>query len=244
MKLAVLCLLALMVSAPKALAWNSPAPDVVLYCTPELEGALRQVVARYSAASSVEVHIFVAPPDGLIGLIRHRARDDVVFADVDTINALAKAALVDPGTVITLGRDPYVLIAKTGVDIPPGASAADLVATHVILVTDPTTAASFDGAAVLQAALPSVRPPRLVGVHNTQAVIVGVRDNAHFLGVVSATEAQAAGIARAGALSAAPPLISGARVTLGQSANAASLLDFIAGEQGKAILQSTGLEAP
>ncbi len=220
--------------------WTSPAPDVVLYCPPALADALRQVADRYMAASHVPVHIFVAPPDGLRGLIAHRARADVLVADAATVAALASQHLVRPETVIRLGQDPYVLIGKIGA-FPPQ-PAPNLVSAHVTVVPDPTTAASFDGAAILRASLPAGASPREIGVSDTPTVIDMVRANGTLLGLVNRTEAHGSGIAEAASLPAPPTPISAALVTQGQSGNEAALLAFIAGPIGTTILRNAGLE--
>jgi len=234
-------LLILAVGAGHAFAWDSPAPDIVLYCSPAMEGVLRQVALRYTAASHVEVHVFVAPPDGLIGLLKHRARGDVLVADAPTVQALAAGQVVRPETVIALGRDPFVLIGKAGVALPPGASAAQLVAGHGTVLPDPTTAASFDGAAILHASL-SGDAPQEIGVADTPTVVARVREDGRLLGLVHQTEAQEPGISQAARLDAPATPIDGALVSLGQSRNAAALLAFIAGPDGAAMLRSAGLE--
>jgi ABC-type molybdate transport system substrate-binding protein len=225
---------ALLVGAGDARAWNSPAPDVVLYCTAALEAPLSEVARRYGAASHVEVHMFVAPPDGLIGLIKHRARADVVVADTPTLASLAASGLVRVGSVAALGRDPFVLIAAA-------ASSGETAAT---VLPDPTTAASFDGRAVLQAAMPPVSPARVIGVSDTPEVAAMVRGDAGLAGLVHATEAHAAGLRVAAPVPAPPTPMSGGLVVNGQSANAAALLDFISGPEGTAVLHAAGMEPP
>ncbi len=225
--------LVLMAGAGRVMAWNSPAPDVVLYTTPALEVPLRDVAGRYTAASHIEVHLFIAPPDGLIGLIKHRARADVVVADAPTLDALASGRLVRRESLAELGRDPFVLIAAAG------ASAGEAGAT---VLPDPTTAASFDGRAVLAAATPPMSPARVIGVSDTPEVAAMVRGDATLLGLVHATEAGAAGLRVAGAVAAPPTPMSGGLVVNGQSANAGALLAFIAGPEGARVLRAAGME--
>jgi ABC-type molybdate transport system substrate-binding protein len=216
-----------------ALAWNSPAPDVVLYCTPALEAPLREVARRYTAASHVEVHMFVAPPDGLTGLTKHRARADVVAADTPTVAALASGGVVRGETVASLGLDPFVLIAEQGA--APGAPGATV-------LPDQTTAASFDGRAVLQAAVPPLPPAKIIGVSDTPEVSAMVRTDAGLLGLVHATEAHAPGLRVAAVVPVPPTPMSVGLVSLGQSANAGALLAFIVGAEGAAVLHAAGME--
>jgi len=237
----ILCL-ALMLSGGRAFAWNSPAPDVVLYCPPALQNALHRVADGYTAASGVNVHVFVAPPDGLKGLIAHRARDDVVVADSATIAALAARNQVQPESVVRLGKDPFVLIRNDRAALPPGAGVAQLVATYPTVLPDPTTAASFDGAAVLRADGRAASPVQEIGVSDTPTVIARVREETGLLGLVHQTEASGPGIAKAATLAVAATEVSAGLVTNGQSANAATFLGYLAGPKGAAVLHAFELE--
>jgi ABC-type molybdate transport system substrate-binding protein len=236
-----LCLALMLASARPASAWVSPAPDVVLYCTPALDTALHEIAGAFRAATGVEVHIFVAPPDGLIGLIKHRARDDVVIADTPTIATLAAAHAVKPESVTPLGKNPFVLIRKQGA-ADAAAGLAQLVAAHPTVLPDPTTAASFDGAAVLRQDAEAQNPVKEIGVSDTPTVIDQVRENAGLLGLVHQTEASAPGIAKAATLHVAPTDMSGALVTNGQSGNADRFLAYVSGPAGQAMLRKAGLE--
>jgi len=237
-----LTLACVVATGSRSLAWESPAPDVVLYCTPALEVPLREAATQYRGESHVEVHIFVGSPDGQAGLIRHRARADVLVADAQTIDVLKSEHLVRPESIVALGSDPFVLIGKLGAVGAAETTAAQLVSTHATVLPDPTTAATFDGAAVLRKSLPATTFLRLIGVANTPTVIAVVRGDGRLLGLVNRTEAGSAGVREAASLSAAATPVSGALVTNGQSRNAGDFLKFIAGPQGRAILKSAGLE--
>ncbi len=236
----LLCLRAFHPDAARA--GDSSAPDVVLYCTPALQAPLHQAAEQYRAANHVEIHILVSSPDGQAGLIRHRARADVIIGEASLIGTLAAEHLLRSGSVVPLGADPFVLIIRKGVTLPHGATPAQLLAAHTMVLTDATTAASFDGSAILHAAVPDAKPTRSIGVADTPTVIALIAHDPSLLGLVNRTEATGADIAEAAALAAPPAPISGALCKNGQSRNAASLLAFIAGPQGRAILQSAGLE--
>jgi ABC-type molybdate transport system substrate-binding protein len=237
-----LCLALLLAGARPAFAWVSPAPDVVLYCTPALDAALHDIAGSFRAATGVEVHIFVAPPNGLLGLINHRARDDVVVADAPTIATLASNHAVRPETVTALGKDPFVLIGRQAAAWHAGDGVAHLVATYPTVLPDPTTAASFDGAAVLHQDTEAQAPLREIGVSDTPTVIARVREDGKLLGLVHQTEATAPGVTKAATLHVAPTDMSGALVTNGQSGFAEKLLAYIAGPTGQAALRKAGLE--
>jgi ABC-type molybdate transport system substrate-binding protein len=237
-----LCLALLLTSAHSAFAWVSPAPDVVLYCTPALDTALHDIAGSFRAATGVEVHVFVSPPDGLLGLIKHRARDDVVIADAPTIATLASTRAVRPESVIALGKNPFVLIRKQGAADPAATGLAHLVATYPTILPDPTTAASFDGDAVLHQDAEVHAPVKEIGVSDTPTVLARVREDGNLLGLVHQTEATQPGITKAATLQVAPTFMSGALVTNGQSGNAERFLAYIAGAPGQATLRKAGLE--
>jgi ABC-type molybdate transport system substrate-binding protein len=236
------CLAWLMVGGRAAGAWTSPAPDVVLYCLPALEAPLHRVARDFAAANGIEVHIFVSPPDGLLGLIKHRARADVVIADAATIQTLSANNEVRPPSVTPIGRDPFVLISRAGAALPAGAGVTQLLSTYPVVLPDPTTAASFDGAMVLQAETHGGPPGREIGVSDTPTVIARVRAEPGLLGLVYQTESAGQGLAKAAVLQASPTPMSGALVTLGQSANAERFLAYVAGPAGEATLGAAGLE--
>jgi ABC-type molybdate transport system substrate-binding protein len=236
--LALACLLA--TTAP-AVAWDSPAPEVVLYCTPSLAAPLQVIAERFRAKTKAEVHIFVGSPDGQVGLIRHRARADVVVADTPTIALLKAEGFLRAETIVTLGDNPYVLVSRAEAGFPQGVSAAQLVAEHPVVLTDATTESTIDGAKVLQAAFPAATAPHVIGVADTPTVISLVRGDSTLLGLVNRTEA-GTGVHEVARLSPPPVPNSGALVGNGQSRNAAALLAFIDGPEGLTILKSAGLE--
>jgi ABC-type molybdate transport system substrate-binding protein len=224
-----------------ARAWDSPAPDVVLYCTPALRAPLRIAAAQYRRATHVEVHILVGSPDGQAGLIRHRARADVIVAEAAVIETLRAEHLIRAESIVALGDDAFVLIASKHAALPTGATAAQLLATHVTILPAATPAASFDGAAILLTVFPAASF-KIMSVADTQTVVVLTGSDPSTLGLVNRTESDSYGVKQAAPIPAAPVALAGALVSNGQSRNAAALLAFIAGPQGRAILQSAGVE--
>jgi ABC-type molybdate transport system substrate-binding protein len=205
---------------------------------------MRQVAAGFTAARDIEVHIFVSPPDGIVGLVRHRARADVVVADAPTLQVLAAGGQVRSGSVVALGRDPYVLIAHAAIAAPPADAVQPFLAAHATAVSDPTTAAGFDGHAVLHEVAPDLDAARITGLPDTPDIIDAVRADPDLVGLVLQTEAvaQKLGLHQVARLGVPPEPIAGGLVTLGQSANAADLLAYVAGPEGQATLHQAGLE--
>ena len=220
--------------------WSGRGLDVVLYCPAALEDALGQVAARYTADTHVPVHIFTGPPYRVRGLLVHRARADVVVADARAVQDWAAGRLVRAETVTQVGRNPYVLVARSDAAWPR-TDAATLLTGHETVLTDPTTAAEFDGAAIVHASVPQ-GVTRSIGVADTTTVLARVRQDGALLGVVQQTQAAAPLIHKVSDLSAPAEVLAGAIVTQGQSGNGAALLQFIAGQDGQAILRQAGLE--
>lgn len=218
--------LLIMLSAAPAYAWVSPAPDVVVDCEPSLAPTLR----RLAAADHIPVHVFTGPDSRLFGLIRHRARADIVVAAATLLDRLASARLIAPSPRPVLGTDRYVLIA--------GAATAP---THAV-VTDPTEAATFDGQALLhQIAIPLPAPP--IGVPTTQAVLRAVGDTPGLVGLVQESDAHSTDAVRIlpQAVPVPAPEIEAALTTNGQSRNAADFLAFIASADSRPAWRAAGL---
>lgn len=218
-----------------AYGWDSPDPDVVLYCSRPLAASCRVLARDFGAAHHIGVHLFLAPPDGLRGLIAHRARADVVLADAPTIAALAERGLVTPASIVTLGADPFVLASRNGAPESPGAGGA-------VVLPDATSAASFDGPAVLKAAFPGATPAAS-GVADTDSVTAELHAAPDAVGLLTATDAAGAGLTQTAALAVPPMRLAGAVVALRQSRNAQAFLDFVAAPDGRATLARAGVVA-
>ena len=224
-----------------AQAWESPAPDVVIYCTPGLLPPVAAIGKRFEHQTGIPVHFFVSPPAGLSGLIVHRARADVLVADGGTVGALAQSGALRAASVVQLGQDPFVLAGRAG-----GAGAAPFdqaLAHHRVAVPDATSAASFDGAALLRVAAPSFDAGSIIGVADTPDVAAEIRSDASVVGVLEATAAHQPGLAALATLPVPAEPVAAALVTNGQSHNAAALLAAFATPEGRAVLQAYGMEA-
>jgi hypothetical protein len=143
--------------------------------------------------------------------------------------------------VVQLGQDPFVLAGRAGQETAMPLD--QLLAHHHVAVPDPTTAASFDGAALLRAAAPAFDAGDIIGVADTPGVAAEIRADASTLGVLEATGAREPGLNVLARLPAPPEPIAAVLVTNGQSRNAAGLLAAIAGPEGSAVLHAYGMEA-
>ncbi len=220
-------------------AWTSPAPDLVVYCTPTLTDALSRTAALYRAYRHIPVRIFAGPPAAIEGLIAHRARADIAIADAPTLDALAAAQLISSPRLY-LGADPYVLAApaQTAPDTLP-----HLLATHTVVVSDPTSAASFDGRALLTA-LPQA-PAHTLGAADTPEIVYATEHAADRLGLLPLTSVHATPLlAVAATLNLPPARIEAAATTSGQSPSTADFLAFLQTQAARSALRAAGLEPP
>ena len=240
-RLGCLVMLIVVAGARSAFGWTSPAPDVVLYATPSMQKPLLVVAAQFSKSTGVKVHLLLASPDGLYGLLKHRARDDVVVADEHTMRHLAQDGSVVAASVVVLGKDAFVLAGGHAVK-GEGRDAAALLPAFDTVVPDATTAASFDGISVLRTALPDVAARHFVGVADVGEVLQKVEDNPGLLGLVHNTDLEGTNLIAVAAVPGPPATMSAALVTQGQSGNAAALLAFMTGPVGQAALRASGLE--
>ncbi len=219
--------------------WTSPAPDLVIYCPPTLVHALTQTAALYRADRHVPVRIFAGPPAAIEGLIAHMARADIAIADTPTIDALAAAHLVFPAR-LDLGADPFVLAApaQTAPDALP-----HLLASQTIVVSDPTSAASFDGRALLARLTPT--PPQTLGAADTPQIAYAVEHAPNRLGLLPLTSVRATTLLTVAATLPLPPAqIQAAATTHGQSPSTADFLAFLQTQAARSALHDAGLEPP
>ena len=243
MRLSRRAALMLPMAAGLAGGWVSPAPDVVLYTLPELRAVGAALGRRFAARRGIAVHGFAAPPLGLMGLIRHRARDDVVMADEATLQALVTSELVLADSVTTLGRDPYVLIGPTGM---ASLTVAEALAKYQVVVTDPTSAASFDGRGLLAVVAGRAPVAAPVGVATLPELRAAVAKGGERVGLTRASAAFGARgvrvVAEIPADLVPPVAISGGLTRNGQSDEAKAFLRFAGGE-ARGVWRAAGMEA-
>jgi ABC-type molybdate transport system substrate-binding protein len=220
--------------------WISPAPDVVVYTLPGLRGPVGRLADDFRRRTGVRVFVYAAPPAGIVGLVRHRARADVVVADAATVHALADAALITQASVAALGADPYVLVEAAGAAPEPAAAALGRL--HAV-ATDPTSAADFDGMALL-ASLMAGGAPKMppIGVAETTDVVAAVAAQAGLVGLVRASDASGAGgVSIVATLPLSAPIAAGLTKN-GQSGRAGEFLRFVTSPRGDAVLHAGGIE--
>jgi molybdate transport system substrate-binding protein len=229
--------LAVILGVPGA---RAAAPDVIVYGDPTLAHALREVGARFTAETSVPVHVFSAPPAVILAQLRHEVWNDVVVTLVPCVDQAEQAGVIEPGTRTGAWRTTLVM-ARAADPAPTGATLAN----DTIAITDPTPAATIDGPAVLAAR--GLHPAHVQGVANAAEVAFLLDTGAAALGLVHLTDVRAdpkLSVAAPVADTAYAPIVFAAAIsTLTHSPNARAFLGYLHTPAATEVLHAAGLEA-
>jgi molybdate transport system substrate-binding protein len=234
----VLAGLAVALALPWAASARAAAPDVIVYGDPTLTHALRDVGARFTAQTSVPVHVFAAPPTLILAQLRHSVWNDVVVTLAPWMDQAEQAGVIEPGTRTGAWRTTLVLARAAGVT-PANDPEHDTIA-----ITDPTPAATIDGPAVLAAL--GLHPAHVQGVANTAEVGFLLDTGAAAQGLLHLTDVRAdpkLSVAGPVADTAYPPIVYAAAIsTLTHSPNAHAFLDYLRSPAATEVLRADGLE--
>jgi molybdate transport system substrate-binding protein len=218
---------------------RAAAPDVIVYGDPTLAHALREVSARFTAETSVPVHVFSAPPAVILAQLRHEVWNDVVVTLVPWMDRAEQAGVIEPGTRTGAWRTTLVMARATD-PAPSGATPAN----DTIAITDPTPASTIDGPAVLAAL--GLHPPHVQGVANAAEVAFLLDTGAAAQGLVHLTDVRAdpkLSVAAPVADTAYAPIVYAAAIsTLTHSPNARAFLDYLHTPAATEVLHAAGLE--
>jgi ABC-type molybdate transport system substrate-binding protein len=223
-----------------ALAWalsgaaaRAAAPDVIVYGDPALSAALHDVAGRFTAQTGVPVHVFAAPPALIVAQLRHAVWNDVVVTLSPWMDRAIQAGVIEPGTRTGTWATTLVIARASG-----GADG------DRFAVTDPTPAATIDGAAVLAAA--GLRPAHVQGVATCADVAFLLKTGVAARGLLHLSEVRAdPGLAVAAPVPAsayAPIIYEAAISTDTHSPNARAFLNFLHAPAAVAALRADGIE--
>ena len=233
-----------------AAAGSSAPPDVALYCDPTLGPAMRQVGDLFEARAGAPVAVLSAPPSLMLAQIERNAYDDVLITLAGAMDEAVRRGLVEPETRRDGWQNRLVLAARAG-EIPPVAAVdpaalARLLKNGRLAITDPTVAAAFDGAAVLdQLGLTTAVAGRVTGAADTADVAFLVKTGAARLGLLYLTDVRAdPALAVAATLDPLPARTAYAAALnrQAQNPNARAFLDFLRTQEAIALLRGQGLE--
>lgn len=211
------------------------APDVVLYCDPDIAHACAAVGAEFRARTGVPVRVLSAPPVQQLALLARGTRNDVLITLTAQLDEAGAQHLLATDNCAGPWRDPLVL---------GGRGVVDAQGIGTLALVDPTEAGSLDGAAVARRL--GVRPTAVVGALDGREVAWMLAHFSARLGVLprSALLAEPSlAVVAAIPSDAAPPLTYAAAVSHGAlSRYATTFLDFLKTPAAQAVLADAGLE--
>ena len=234
--------LALLAAARPAAAANgrSDIPDVAISCDATLRPAVRRVGALFTARTRAPVHLFSAAPPLMLAQIERETQTDLLITLTQALDEGARRGLLMPGMRVDGWRNGLVIAARQG----SGTDLAKLLGAGRFAVTDPTIAATFDGAAVL--ARMGLSPPML-GAANTGEVAFLLTSGAARLGLLQRTDVVAdpalIGVAAVPDAAYAPIIYGAAAAVTSYSPNTRAFLDFLRTPRAREQLRAAGLDS-
>jgi hypothetical protein len=222
-------------------------PDVVAYCEP----ALRHAVTEAGRDFGHPVHVFCSPPPQMLAQLERTVQNDVLITQPAPMDEATRRGLIVAPTRAAIGGTVLVLVlagraGRTGtVSADPAAIAAFLGPQGRLAVSDPTPAATIDGAAILDSlGWSSALAGRVTGAANERDVAFLVATGAARLGLLTLAELRAdPRLALAARLPGAAPVAYEAAVSkLAKSPNAAAFVAHLRAAATVARLRAAGLE--
>ncbi len=167
-------------------------PDVVAYCDPTLRHAITEAGRDFGHP----VHVFCAPPTLMIAQLERIVQNDVLITQPGAMDDAARRDLIVTPTRAAIGGTTLVLAGRAGrigpVATDPAAIAALLGEDGRLAVTDPSRAATIDGAGVLAAlGWSEALHSRLIGAANEGDVAFLVATGTARLGLLHMTDVRA-----------------------------------------------------
>lgn len=235
-------ILAALAPAARADTGFNPAPDVVVACDPALLACLTRIGRRFRARSGAPVRLFTAPDFVIRAQVAHQAHADLLVMRSEAMDEAAAESLLQGTRRALRWRNTLVLARRADApdapDVLAGAPGAGPIA-----VTDPTSAASIDGPAVLQGLAP--RPQgRVIGVAEDADVVFLLKTGGAALGLLYRSEATAEPALRIAAVVGAGPDYAASLSRNNASRYAQAFLDFLQGDEAAAEARAGGLEVP
>ena len=245
MRALVLALIAWLVAAPVA------AVPLRILAASSLTEAMTAAVEAWAAAGHERPVLVFAASSALARQITAGAPADVfVSADVEWLDAVARAGRVVPGTRRIIAGNRLVLVVPAGdarrARLAKGFDLSRFVGDGRWTTGDPDAVpvGRYAKAALTSLGAWEAAVPKLARAENVRAALAFVERGAATAGVVYATDARAsAKVAVAGVFPAAshPPIVyPAAALNGGDTVQARAFLAFLAGPKGKAILTAQG----
>lgn len=209
-------------------------PDIVVYCDPTLAHAMRDIGSLFDARNQAPVHVFSAPPTLMLAQLARHVQNDILVTETGWMDRAESEGLIQSGTRVGGWRNRLVIARQAA------AARAD----DVFALTDPTPAATVDGAAVIAAM--GLKPARTLGVANSLEVAFLLDTGAASRGLLHLTDVRAdpaLAVAETVADGAYPPIVYAAAMSrLASSPNALGFLAFLRSPEAAERLRADGLE--
>jgi molybdate transport system substrate-binding protein len=208
--------------------------DLAVSCDTAAAPAVIAAGKAYRARDGVRVRVFPTAPGLLLPQIEREIQNDIIIAQLATIEQAEKAGLLVPGGRAGPWRNRLVTAEAKQPAGPEGAFAAP----------DPSPGSDIDGVAILGRL--GAPPAKVLGVLDTAAVAWMLANGEARQGLLHQTEVVADNRLRA--VSAVPddvwpPIRYAATVTkLARRGDPAAFINFLASPEGLAVLRAAGLE--
>ena len=219
---------------PSRISAGAATTDLAVTCDAAAGPAVIAAAQAYRGKAGVRVRVFPTAPGLVRPQIQREIQNDIVVAQIATIEQAEKQGLVAPGAPTGPWRNRLVTAAAKAPTGPEGSFA----------VPDQSPASEIDGIAILHRL--GVSPAKVIGVIDTGAVAWTLTNGAARQGLLHQTEVAADDRLRTIAPvpdDAWPPILYQAVITkLARRGDPAAFLAFLASQEGQAVLQAAGLE--
>jgi molybdate transport system substrate-binding protein len=229
------------------------AERITVFAAASLGTALREVEARFEAATGHDLVVSLAGSSALARQIAAGAPADVfVSASPDWMDALEAEGLIAEGTRFDLIGNRLVLAAHgtetAPVEIGPGLDLAALLGEGrlAMALVDAVPAGVYGKAALVHFGLWEEVAPRVAQTDNVRAALALVATGEAPFGIVYATDAAAEAGVRVAATfpeESHPPIVYPAAAVAG-SETATAFLDWLRGAEARSVFEAHGFTGP
>ena len=252
-RLAVGALAALSV-IPCAVAAADAEREITVFAAASLTDVLQETGAAFRAKTGLATRFSFAASSALARQIESGAPAQVfVSADVEWMDYLANAGLIDPATRRNVAGNELVLIAPADsalkVEIAPGFALAAALGKGRLALADPGSvpAGRYAKAALTALGVWTSVEPRVAPAENVRAALAFVSRGEAPLGIVYRTDARVDPRVKViGAFPAGsyPPIVYPAAAVAGSGEHAAQFVEYLGSAEAHAVFRRYGFTAP
>ena len=247
------CSLAALSTVPCAVAAADAAREITVFAAASLTDVLQETGAAFRAKTGLATRFSFAASSALARQIESGAPAQVfVSADVEWMDYLANAGLIDPATRRNVAGNELVLIAPADsalkVEIAPGFALAAALGKGRLALADPGSvpAGRYAKAALTALGVWTSVEPRVAPAENVRAALAFVSRGEAPLGIVYRTDARVDPRVKViGAFPAGsyPPIVYPAAAVAGSGEHAAEFVEFLGSAEAQAFFGRHGFMA-